>query len=202
MFIQVFQGQVSDAARMRTQFDKWVTEVAPGSVGWLGSTAGVTDDGRFIALARFESEEAAQQNSDRPEQSAWWDETASVFTGEPTFQNSTTVDNDLAGDPGTAGFVQVMQGRSSDPDRVRELMASDSTDWRDYRPEILGTVSIGHDDGAWTMAIYFTTEEAAREGERKEPPPELATMMKELDSLSLGEQVFFDLRTPWLDAPR
>ena len=38
--------------------------------------------------ARFESEEAAQANSDRPEQGAWWAETAKVFDGEATFRNS------------------------------------------------------------------------------------------------------------------
>jgi hypothetical protein len=202
MFVQVIQGEVSDPAQIRARFDTWLRELAPGSVGWLGSTAGVTDDGRFIALARFESEEAAQQNSDRPEQTAWWEETASVFSGEPTFQNSTSVDADQVGDPGQAGFVQVMQGRTSDLERVRELMATDPTDWQRFRPEILGTLSVGHEGGAWTMAIYFTSEEAAREGERKEPPPELQEIMKEMDALTVGEQVFFDLRDPWLEAPR
>ena len=27
--------------------------------GWLGSTAGITDEGQLVALARFESKEAA-----------------------------------------------------------------------------------------------------------------------------------------------
>jgi quinol monooxygenase YgiN len=201
MFVQVIEGKVSDAARMRAQLDKWVAEVAPGAVGWLGSTSGVTDDGRLVALARFESEEAAQQNSDRPEQTAWWEETATLFTDEPEFHNSTSVEVDTPNDPSEAGFVQVMQGRTSDPDRARELMANDPTDWQEYRPEILGTVNIGHDGDAWTMAIYFTSEEAAREGERKEPPPEMQQMMKEMDSLSVGEPVFFDLKDPWLHAP-
>lgn len=186
---------------MRGQLDKWITEVAPGSVGWLGSTSGVTDDGRFITLARFESEEKAQQNSDRPEQTAWWEETSSLFTGEPTFQNSTSVDEDTPGDPGQAGFVQVMQARSSNPERQRELMANDPTDWQEFRPDILGTVSVGHDDGAWTMAIYFTSEEAAREGERKEAPPQLQEVMQEMEALTIGEPIYFDLTDPWLAAP-
>ena len=202
MFVQVIQGQVSDRDQVRAQFDKWVTELLPGSVGWLGSTAGVTDDGRLIVLARFESEEAARQNSDRPEQTAWWEETSRLFTDEPVFHNSTSVDVDTPGDPARAGFVQVMQGRSSDPDRVRELMANDPTDWQAFRPEILGTVSVGHESGAWTMAIYFTSEEAARKGERKEPPPEMQEMMTEMDALTIGEPVFFDLKDPWLHAPR
>ena len=60
----------------------------------------MTDDGVLVALARFESEEAAQRNSDRPEQGAWWEETAALFTGEPVFHNSTTAQADMAGDPG------------------------------------------------------------------------------------------------------
>lgn len=201
MFVQVIKGQVSDAPRMRAQFDRWMAELAPGAAGWLGSTAGVTDGGQMVALARFESEEAAQQNSDRPEQTAWWEETAGLFTDEPVFRNSISVDVDTPGDPGRAGFVQVMQGRSSDPDRARELMADDSTDWQEFRPEILGSVSVGHEEGEWTMAIYFTTEADAREGEQKEPPPEMAEMMKEMDALSVGEPVYLDLREPWLYAP-
>ena len=201
MFVQVIQGRTSDSGQVRAQLDRWVQEVAPGAVGWLGSTSGVTEDGRVIALARFESEEAAQQNSDRPEQSAWWQEMASLFSDEPVFHNSTSVEVDTPGDPSQAGFVQVMQGRSKDPDRQRELMANDPTDWESFRPDILGTVSIAHDGDAWTMAIYFTSEAAAREGEQKEPPPEMQQMMKEMDELSIGEPVFYDLKDPWLDAP-
>ena len=201
MFVQVIQGQVSDAAHVRRQLDTWVAEVAPGAVGWVGSTAGVTEDGKLVALARFESEEAAQQNSDRPEQTAWWNEMATLFTDDPAFHNSTSVEVDTPGDPSQAGFVQVMQGRTSDPDRARELMANDPTDWQAFRPDILGTVSVGHDGDAWTMAIYFTSEEAAREGEKKDPPPEMQEMMKEMDALSVGEPAFFDLRNPWLHGP-
>jgi hypothetical protein len=97
--------------------------------------------------------------------------------------------------------VQVMQGRTSDPDRARELMADDSIDWQEFRPDILGSVSVEHEGNAWTMALYFTSEEEAREGERKEPPAEMQEMMKEMDALSVGEPVYFDLKDPWLHAP-
>ena len=201
MFVQVIQGKVSDAAAVRARMDTWMKELAAGADGWLGSTAGVTDDGDFVALARFESEEAARRNSDRPEQTAWWEETAKLFEGEPTFLESTDVDVDTPGDPDRAGFVQVMQGRTSQPGRARELMASDPTDWAGFRPEILGTVTANHDDGRWTMVIYFTSEAEAREGEKKEPPEEVAKLMKELDALSVGEPTFLDLRDPWLHSP-
>jgi hypothetical protein len=177
-------------------------EGGPGSIGWLGSTAGVTEDGRFIALARFESEEAARRNSDRPEQDRWWAETSRLFSGEATFKDSSDVTVDLVGEPDGAGFVQVMQGRGTDTDRARELMSDDSSAWADFRPEILGSVAVGHGGGAYTMAVYFTSEAEAREGERREPPPELRAQMEEMAALNLGEPEFFDLKQPWLYSPR
>ncbi len=201
MFAQVFQGHVSDSQEVRAHLDRWVTELGPGAGGWLGSTAGVTDDGLLVALARFESEEAARRNSERPEQGAWWEGLAALFIDEPTFHDSTWVDVDTSGDPGGAGFVQVMQGRSSDPERGRELMTSDPTDWQTFRPDILGTLMCHHDTDGWTMAIYFTSEAAARAGEQKPPPPETLEMMKEMDALTIGEPTFFDLKEAWFGAP-
>jgi hypothetical protein len=202
MFVQVIQGKVADAERVRRAIDDWARQIAPGAAGWLGSTGGVTEDGRFIALVRFESAEAARSNSDRPEQDRWWAETSTLFDGEATFRDSTDVDLDLQGDPDQAGFVQVIQGRGTDPDRARELMAQDSDKWAAFRPEIIGSVAVGHEGGAYTMALYFTSEAEAREGERKEPPPELAAQMEEMGKLSIGEPEFFDLRQPWLHSPR
>ena len=157
---------------------------------------------RLVALARFESEEAAkaQQRPTRAGRLVGGPRRA-VHRTSPSFHDSTYVEVDTDGDPDTAGFVQVMQGRTKDPDRARELMAADPTDWAEYRPDILGTITVGHDGDAWTMAIYFTSEEAAREGERKEPPPEMAEMMEEMNALADGEPTFHDLRDPWLASP-
>jgi hypothetical protein len=46
------------------------------------------------------------------------------------------------------------------------------------------------------MEVYFTSEAAAREGELKEPPPELKVQMLELAALSVGEPEFFDSSNP------
>jgi hypothetical protein len=202
MFIQVIQGQVADAGQVRAALDRWAQEVAPDAPGWLGTTAGVTADGKFIALARFESEAEARRNSDRPEQDRWWAETSKLFTGLPIFRDSSNVMIDVTGDPDKAGFVQVMQGRGSDPDRARELMGEHSDEWAKFRPEMLGSVGAEHVGGAYTMAMYFTTEEEAREGERKEPPPELKKQMDEMNALSIGMPEFFDLKEPWLYSRR
>ena len=170
MFVQVIRGQVADPEQVHAALDRWSQQLAAGAPGWLGSTAGVTEDGRFVALARFESEEAARRNSDRPEQGQWWTETSKLFTGEVMFRDSSDVTADVTGDPDTAGFVQVMQGRSSDPDRARELMAQDPDEWAAFRPDIIGSVAVGHQGGAYTMAMYFTSEQAAREGEAQRAP--------------------------------
>jgi len=198
MFVQVIRGRVTGPEQVHGALDGWSGQLAAGALGWLGSTAGVTDDGRFVALARFESQEAARHNSDRPEQGQWWTETSKLFTGEVTFRDSSDVTADVHGDPDTARFVQIMQGRVSDLERARELMAQDAGDMSTFRPDVIGSVTVGHQDGAYTLAIYFTSEQAAREGERKEPPPELKARMEEMNRLSIGEPEFLDLKQPWL----
>ena len=201
MFVQVIRGQVSDPEVVREAMDRWVRDLSSGASGWLGSTAGVTDDGQFVAFARFESRAAAQRNSSRPEQDAWWSDVSKAFTGEVRFVDSEDVVTDIAGDPDTAGFVQVLAGRATDPQRARQIMAATPASASDFRPEILGSLNVMYDEGAFVMAIYFTSEEEAREGERKEPPPELAAQMEELNSLAAGPLEFLDLRHPWMQSP-
>lgn len=201
MFVQVIQGLVNDPGQVRDALDLWDEQLAIGAEGWLGSTAGVTEDGRFVALARFDSEQSARRNGDRPEQHQWWMETAKLFTGEVMFRDSTDVTVDVQGDPDAAGFVQVMQGRSSDQERARDLVAQNPDEWAAFRPEVLGSVTVGHEGGGYTMAIYFASEQSAREGERKEPPPKLKAQMAEMERLSVGEPEFLDLRQPWLYSP-
>src|SRR5450631_4403870 len=99
-------------------------DLEPTAKGYLGTTSGVTEQGDLFALVRFESEEAARANRDRPEQGEWWAEMEKTLDGEATFQDSSNVIVPSAGAPDTAGFVQIMDGQSSDPDRSVELMYS------------------------------------------------------------------------------
>jgi hypothetical protein len=202
MFVQIIQGKTSKPESLRAAVDRWMQDLAPGATGWLGSTGGVTEDGRFIAAVRFESEAAARRNSERPEQSQWWAETEKLLDGAATFRDSSDVTVDLQGDPDQAGFVQIMQGRSSDPERVKQLMGQDADKWRALRPDMIGSVGIGHDGGAYTMIMYFTSEAAAREGERKEVPLELRANMEEMGKLSVGEPEYFDLKQPAIRSPQ
>ncbi len=202
MFVQVITGKVRDQDALLAQMEAWEKDLAPGADGWLGSTGGVTDDGTGVAVVRFESREAAEANSARTEQGAWWQETAGCFDGEPEFLDSAMVEVDTHGDPGMAGFVQVMQGRVSDMDRAHELMSIDSEAFNAARPDVLGTVWSGHDDGRWSMEIFFTSEVEARAAEQQEMPEAMAATMAELAGISVGETSYFDLRRPHLSAPR
>jgi hypothetical protein len=152
MFIQVIQGHVAEGDELKEAFDQWQRDLSPGAVGWLGSTAGITDDGMFIGLARFESADAARHNSERPEQHQWWMEI------EPQMQQ--------------------------------------------MRPDVIGGLVAVHGDssGGFTQAVYFTSEKAAREGERKEPPPEVAKVMQEQMTL-MRDLTYLDLKQPWLRSP-
>ncbi len=196
MFVQVIEGPVADRDRLRHQMDRWMSELRPGATGFLGSTVGVTDDGYGIAFARFESAAAAKANSERSEQGRWWAETEQYFGGEVTFTDSDDVETFLAGGSDDAGFVQVMKGSA---DRAR-LHAMDDTFMEhaaSFRPDLIGGLRIWTGPDTYVAVNYFTSEAAAREGEKKEPPAGLAEQMNEFQDLMANVE-FLDLRNPWL----
>jgi hypothetical protein len=202
MFAQVIQGRTSDPEAVLVHVDRWMQDLQPGSIGWLGTTVGVDDDGRVVAVVRFGSPAEARRNANRPEQTRWWEAMLQHLDGEPTVRDSEQVTLHLVGNPDRAGFVQVMQGQVSDPQRAQELMAQFPHDaMKEFRPDVLGTVMINHDEGRWTQVIYFTSESEARQGERKEPPPEFRAVMEGLMTISVGEPEFIDLRRPLLLSP-
>lgn len=201
MFVQMFTGKVADAAAIRAVLEGWPAGAGRDAQGWLGSTAGITDDGQLVAFARFESQEAARANSERPEQGRWWESLAANLAGEASFFDSSEVDEDFVGDPDTAGFVQVMRGQVSDAARARELARDHPGAWAEFRPDILGSLLLSHDDGEYVMAIYFTSEAEAREGEKKEPPADVSAQMADMSALEIGEITYFDLHDPWLLSP-
>jgi hypothetical protein len=200
MFIQVIQGKVGDEAGLRRNMDRWRQELMPGARGYLGTTAGATDDGTFVALARFESEAAARANSDRPEQGAWWAETEKCFAGEVQFLDCDDVQQWLAGGSDEAGFVQIMEGHSEDVARMHEVMNSHPEALHQARPEILGGLMMDAGEGRYVEAFYFTSAEAARAGEKVEVPDEFRAEMEEGMSL-MGEVTYLDLHNPILVSP-
>jgi hypothetical protein len=196
MFVQIIEGQVADAARLAHQLDRWGAELRAGAAGFIGSTAGITDDGRAIVVARFESAEAAQANSARPEQTAWWTETETCFDGPVTFTESTEVEAFLAGGSDGAGFVQVMEGTHADRDRLHQLDEVLEEVAPEVRPDLLGGFRAWTAPDAYVEVAYFTTEAEARAGERA-MPDEIGQQMADLEA-AMGDVEYLDLRHPIL----
>ena len=196
MFVQVIEGRVADASQLRRQLDRWVAELSPGATGWLGTTAGVAADGRGLAFARFESAAAAAANSERPEQGEWWSETKGCFDGDVTFSDSEDVDQFLAGGADDAGFVQVIKARA-DREALRRMDERFEGLSTTFRPDLIGGLRVWLAADRYVEVAYFTSEAAAREGERKEPPPELAGDTEALAAVMAGAE-FIDLTDPWL----
>lgn len=200
MFVQVIQGQTNDVGALRAQWEKWDSDVKPGAIGFLGSTAGVTEDGTFIAMARFESEDAARANSDRAEQSAWWETTSKAFDGEPTFYDCKDVDTWLDGGSDDAGFVQVIQAYATDKEKLREMgRQMDNDEMRTARPDVIGgVVAWGPDDG-YSQFVYFTSEEEARKNEAKAAAE--GDQGAEAWADLVRDQRYLDIKDPWLTSP-
>lgn len=197
MFIQVIQGKVADRAGLQAANERWAAEVKPGATGWLGATGGIADDDTFVMTVRFESAEAARRNSERPEQSAWWAETSKCLEGDVTFVDCPEVTQWLQGGSDDAGFVQVIEGKTEHPDRLRELLDRYGDEIQKLRPELIGATIALHGDGAFVQTVYFTSEQEAREHEALQPPADLAEALAEEQDL-MQDTSYIDLHTPWL----
>lgn len=196
MFVQIIEGRTSDAEGLKRQGERWQTELRPGAIGYLGVTSGVAADGRAITIARFESEDAARNNSQRPEQDAWFAEMQKYYEGEPTFTESSDVTEFLGGGSNDAGFVQVMKVSGVDRAQVERL---DETfeDFAKFRPDLIGSLRAWTGPDSYVEAAYFTSEAEARAGEQKELPEEAAAMMAEFQDVMANTE-FIDLTDPQL----
>ena len=198
MFVQIIEGHTSDAEGLKRRGEVWQTELRPGAEGFLGSTGGVGADGRAILVARFESEEAARANSDRPEQGQWWAETEKYYDGEVTFTESSDVDEWMGGGSNNAGFVQVMKMGDVDRAGLEAMDRAFEGSMNDLRPDVMGGLRIWTGPSSCVDVVYFTSEQEARAGEVKEMPPELQEAMAPM-AQAMETTEFLDLSDPWLN---
>jgi hypothetical protein len=195
MFVQVIQARCSRAAELRDFSRSWKSDLGPGATGWLGGTFGVTDDGEFLAVVRFESREAAAANSARPEQGAWAEQLTAHLDGPPTFDDYDDVTLFLDGGSDDAGFVQVIRGQVADVDGAKALLAN-TDELRRMRPGIIGGTFAVAPDGSYTETVAFSDESSARAGEQLDPPAEVRAALEDL----LAGARFYDLRDPWFES--
>lgn len=197
MFIQVIEGKTHDPEALHERIALWERELKPGAIGYLGSTGGCTSAGDCILIARFADVESARRNSERPEQDAWWRETMKLFDGPVTFHDTSDVEVMTHGDMDAARFVQVMEGHVDDRKRADELNREAEPMLATERPDLIGSVVAYYGEGEYTEAAYFTSEAAAREGERKDMSPEMAERFKGFQELWHVDR-YLDINDPWL----
>jgi hypothetical protein len=197
MFVQVIEGKTSNPEGLRAQFDKWVAELEPGAKGYVGTTAGVAADGRVVAFARFESEDAARANSDRAEQGAWWAETEKLMDGPVTFSESSDISTFLKGGSDDAGFVQIMKVSGVDRSKVEEGDRQFEPLAAKLRPDLIGGVRVWTGPDSMIEANYFTSGADARKGESQPPPAEFAEGFAEFMEMMKGAE-FVDFSDPYL----
>jgi hypothetical protein len=196
MFVQIIEGRTSDAKGLIEHGKRWQRELRPGAVGYLGSTAGVTGDGRTIAIVRFEDEASARANADRPEQTEWFEGIRKLYDGEPTFTESSDTTEFMGGGSNDAGFVQVMKSTGVDRSQVEKMDAVFER-FHDLRPDVLGGIRIWTGPTSCVDVAYFTSEADARKGEKAEMPAEVTQLMGELEG-GMGETEYLDLTDPQL----
>ena len=189
MFIQVIQAKSTRRDEVRALMEEW-SELPNEGFGFLGGTYGFTDDDEFIGVVRFESKEKAMDNSARPETDAMAQRMAALMDGPPEFHDCDDVTVWGEGGSDDAGFVQVIQGKTDDPDQLKASMADDTDNLREQRPDVIGGTFALEDDGTFTTTVAFTDEASAREGEKNSSPPEaFQTLMSDVR--------YYDLRDPW-----
>jgi hypothetical protein len=197
MFLQVIRGRVPDRTAMRAEHDAWVSEIGATAPGWLGSTAGITEDDRFICLSRFTSGEALTRLAARADARQWRARTERLFLGPVVTAEFLDVALLLDGGTDDAGFVQVVEGRGADAGRLAALQKELLRCLPDGRPDIVGGLAAVGPDGRFVQAFYFSTEELARAGEHGEQLPEVEEILFDLRELA-GRATYHDLRHPWL----
>jgi hypothetical protein len=197
VFIQVIQGKCTRQDELRALSAEWVEQHSPAADGWLGGTYGFTDDDLFIGVVRFEDRAKAMANSERPEQGEWAQRMGALFDGPMEFHDSEDVTLLFAGGSDDAGFVQVIQGKVDDPERLRAVLTNGADALHEMRPDILGATLAIEADGSFTETVAFTDEASARAGEQGEPPPD--EVRAELE-YALQDARFYDLKHPWFES--
>jgi hypothetical protein len=201
MFIRVIQGRATNPPGIRRDLGRWQRQLAADADGWLGSTAGITEDGWSVTVVRFASEAQARRNSERPEQKEWWRD-ASQHLARVAVHDASKVHTYREGGADEAGFVQVIQGHSDDLEHMAGLGRDQEEVLAREAPHILGMTVAEHTDrpGDFTQILYFTSEQDARryEAERSAEADEPA--QEERRSL-LTNLRSFDLRDPQLLSP-
>jgi hypothetical protein len=160
MFVLKVEARTTQPDALRKHVLTWPADVGKSATGWLGNTAGVSDDGHFILLMRFVSEEAAWITSDLDESGRWWQRCARHLDTKPVFTGSTKVRGILGGGSDDAAVVRITRGRATE-DRLRDSLRELETIALNERAVVIGGIVAWHDEDRFTEALYLKSKDFA-----------------------------------------
>jgi hypothetical protein len=195
MFVWVLEGKAADPGEVGRQLARWATEFGD-TRGYVGTTGGVTDDGRFLLFVRWHSEEAGDELLMRPEQAAWYEHFQQSFDGAIEFAETGDVTTYLAGGSDAAGFVQAMKVAGVDRQRVEAADREFENIAAQVRPDLIGGIRVWTAPDGFVEVNYFTSEEDARAGEQQ-VVPEFADRLEEFMEM-MKDAEYFDFTDPFL----
>jgi hypothetical protein len=200
MFVFTVECRTTAADIAHEHVRRWHADVEARAVGWLGNTAGVSTDGDFIMLLRFESEEAAYITSDLPEYEQWWRTFASFLDTKPVFKGSTSVMGILSGGSDDATAVRITKGHS-EATRLRDSIRRLESLTPEERATIIGGIVAWHDRDRFTEALYLTSQDLPRFRQRRTARTPLSRFLDDHEAIILDRSEM-DLYRPWLVSAR
>lgn len=150
--------------------------------------AGVTEDGRLVALLHVPSDTQADGAGDAP----WWAELKAVIADDPRLDPAAEMGIFVSAIPTRSGFAQVMRARVTDRPAFERVLAADAEWLARERPEIVGGALAWHGPDRFTLVVCFTDEASARAGEAKNAESPGADIDQLMHDVSYDE-----LRDPW-----
>jgi hypothetical protein len=163
VFVQVVSARVADG----TALVEHLCRLRPGDDAFLGLTAGVSADRRFVSVARFS----------RPPGTAWWAPLERWLDGSVEVRESSDVELLLGGGSDRAGYVEIIEGRTTDRMRFMHLERQLEQRFAAERPDFLGSMLVWWADGTWLEMAYFTSEADVRAGDASVLPPDVRQLV-------------------------
>lgn len=178
--VRITQARVRDAEAVRELAERWQREIAPETDGWLATTAGISDDGEFVSLLRFASEEAVRRNAESERQRRWWEEFRQYVSGDVSIveTSSAAAFGDSRPDA-DVGYVHVVQGEARIMIDILEGVAEhEEHHIREHHLPLLGGIIVDHGGDRFTEFMYFPSEDEKGRGIGGTLPEEGVTMVE------------------------
>lgn len=187
MFVELVQATATEPARLRKAWKKLLGRLPDVAPGWLGATSGATEDGRFVALLAFESEEQARITMDRLHEQAAWAPLEGVAS-ELRFRECPNVRAFLPDDARGVEVVHIWQGVAQD---VRRIVSSfeGASQTATGRGRVAGGLMCWDPEGFVTIALYGRPSGAR-------PAAALDALTRNVSEL-IDRPATFDVVDPW-----